>query len=85
MLFEEHRRNCRDKLRELAQELQEKMIEVVDVQVGLIEVDMQLMRDGNAILESERDLDFKRRVEGEVRTVKMEVERLGRIVEQNQN
>lgn len=85
MLFEEHRRKCRDNLRKLAQELQEKMIEVVDVQVGLIEVDMQLMRDGNAILESERDLDFKRRVEGEVRTVKMEVERLGRIVEQNQN
>ncbi|KAH7406760.1 hypothetical protein DE146DRAFT_404176 [Phaeosphaeria sp. MPI-PUGE-AT-0046c] len=80
-LFTEHRRSCRDKLRQIAQELQEQMMEVVSVQVELVEADMQLLRDGNAILESERDLDFKRRVEEELVFVDTEVERLGRIVQ----
>lgn len=57
------------------------MTEVVEVQVGSVEADMQLLRDGNAILESERDTNFKRRVEEEIRTVKMEVERFGSMVE----
>jgi hypothetical protein len=60
--------------------MQEKLIEVVSEQVELVEADLQLLRDGNAILESERDLGFKKRVGAEVERAKREVERLGRVV-----
>lgn len=61
------------------------MTEVVKVQVESIEADMQMLRDGNAILESERDTDFKKRVEEEVRTVKRDLDRLGRVVDVDQS
>jgi hypothetical protein len=79
-LFEAHRRECRDKFRELTRELQEKTIEIVKEQGELVEADLQLLRDGNAISESERDVGFKRRVCEEIQSVKDEVARLGRVV-----
>ncbi|KAF2026367.1 hypothetical protein EK21DRAFT_115930 [Setomelanomma holmii] len=79
-LFEAHRRECRDKFRELARELQEQMIEVMDEQGERVKADLQLLRDGNAISESERDVGFKKRVSEEMRSVKEEVARLGRVV-----
>lgn len=57
-------------------------MKVIDGQGELVEADLQLLRDGNTITESERDvefIEFKRRVTQEVRTVKQEVERLGRV------
>jgi hypothetical protein len=41
---------------------------------------LQLLRDGHAISESERDVKFKDRVRNEMRSVKEEVERLGSVV-----
>jgi hypothetical protein len=41
---------------------------------------LQLLRDGHAISESERDVEFKDRVRNEMLSVKEEVERLGSVV-----
>lgn len=57
------------------------MNELVNQQVGLIEADLRMLRDENVVLESERDPEFRRRVEAEVERVGGEVERIGRVVE----
>ena len=57
------------------------MNEIVNQQVGLVEADLQMLRDENVALESERDPEFRRRVGGEVERVRGEVERIGRVVE----
>jgi hypothetical protein len=55
--------------------------EIVNQQVGLVEADLQMLRDENVVLESERDPEFRRRVGAEVERVRGEVERIGRVVE----
>ncbi|OAL53048.1 hypothetical protein IQ07DRAFT_533701 [Pyrenochaeta sp. DS3sAY3a] len=78
-LFEAHRRECRFKFRKLSQGLQQNLIEVVNEQVELVKADLQSLREGNAISESERNFDFKIRLSEEMRSVKEEVIRLGRV------
>jgi hypothetical protein len=56
------------------------LVEVIGEQCELVEADLQLLRDGHAISESERDVKFKDRVRNEMRSVKEEVERLGSVV-----
>jgi hypothetical protein len=56
------------------------MIEVVEEQGKRVEVDLQLLRGSNTILESERDVGFKRRVTEEIWRVKEEIARLGSVV-----
>jgi hypothetical protein len=56
------------------------MVGVVGQQCELVEADLQLLRDGHAISESERDVEFKDRVRNEMLSVKEEVERLGSVV-----
>ena len=41
----------------------------------LIEADLRILKDENAVLESERDPDFRRRVKVELEYVKKEVDR----------
>jgi hypothetical protein len=53
----------------------------VSEQVELIETDLQVLRDGNAISESERDVRFQRRVGEEMGSVREEIVRLGRVIE----
>jgi hypothetical protein len=79
-LFEAHQHACRERFRELARELQEKVIEVVAEQGKLIEVDLHLLRDVSATLETGSDVGFKKRVTQEIRSVTLEVARLGRVV-----
>jgi hypothetical protein len=55
--------------------------EIVNQQVGLVEADLQMLRDENVVLESERDPEFRRRVGAEVERARGEVERIGRVVE----
>jgi hypothetical protein len=55
--------------------------EIINQQVGLVEADLQMLRDENVVLESERDPEFRRRVGAEVERVRGEVERIGRVVE----
>ncbi|KAF2462919.1 uncharacterized protein BDR25DRAFT_298822 [Lindgomyces ingoldianus] len=80
-LFNDHRHDCKKRFRRIASGLQEKVDEVVNQQVGLVEADLQMLRDENVVLESERDPEFRRRVEVEVERVKGEVDRIGRMVE----
>ncbi|KAF2194396.1 hypothetical protein K469DRAFT_495226, partial [Zopfia rhizophila CBS 207.26] len=80
-LFNDHRRDCKEKFRDIARGLQDKVNEIVNQQVGLVEADLQMLRDENVVLESERDPEFRRRVGAEVERVKWEVDRIGRVVE----
>ncbi|RYP50632.1 hypothetical protein DL768_003914 [Monosporascus sp. mg162] len=80
-LFNDHRHDCKEKFRDIARGLQDKVNEIVNQQVGLIEADLQMLRDENVMLESERDPEFRRRVGAEVERVKGEVDRIGRVVE----
>ncbi|RYP01347.1 hypothetical protein DL765_010864 [Monosporascus sp. GIB2] len=80
-LFNDHRRDCKEKFRDIARGLQDKVNEVVNQQVGLIEADLRMLRDENVILESERDPEFRGRVGAEVESVRGEVDRIGRLVE----
>jgi hypothetical protein len=79
-MFERHRLICRDKFRIVARDMQNSLLEVVNEQVGQLEADLQILRDGNQITESERDVGFKRRVGAEVQSARREVERLGGVV-----
>jgi hypothetical protein len=54
---------CGRKFQIVAQEMQENLVKIVNEQVGRVEADLQLLSDENTILESERDLHFRKRVE----------------------
>ena len=56
------------------------MNEIVNQQVDLVEADLQMLRDENVVLESERNPEFRGRVIEEVRSVRREAERIGRVV-----
>jgi hypothetical protein len=57
------------------------MEEVVEQQIELMEADLQMLRDENVVLESERDPGFRMRVGAEVEWARLEAERIGRMVE----
>lgn len=61
--------------------LQDKVNHLVNQQVGHIEADLQLLRDENVVLESERDPSFRRRVKTEVERTIEHMGRIGRVVE----
>ncbi|CAO2651427.1 Nn.00g039970.m01.CDS01 [Neocucurbitaria sp. VM-36] len=79
-LFHEHRRFCKESFRDIVLELQDKLDEIVQEQLEFVEADLQILRDENVVLESERNPEFRRRVRAEMERVKGEVERLGRVV-----
>jgi len=76
----DHRRDCKAEFRKIASELQDKVNEIVYQQVDLVEADLQMLRDENVVLESERNPEFRGRVMEEVRSVRREAERIGRVV-----
>lgn len=57
------------------------MKEIVNQQVWLVEADLQVLKDENVVLQSERDPEFRRRVGAEVERVRREVEGIRRAVE----
>lgn len=57
------------------------MKESVDQQVALIETDLQMLRDENVVLESERNPEFRSRVAAEVDRARAQLDRIGRAVE----
>jgi hypothetical protein len=79
-MFDRHRLTCREKFQVVARDMQNSLLKVVNEQVGQLEADLQILRDGNQITESERDVDFKKRVGMEVQSARQEVERLGGVV-----
>jgi hypothetical protein len=56
------------------------MVEVIGKQCELVEADLQLLRDDHAIRESELVVGFRDEVRDQMRNVREEVERLGRVV-----
>jgi hypothetical protein len=68
----------------VARETQKNLVEILDEQVGWVEADLKMLSDENTILESERDLQFRKRVEEVVDRAKREVERLGQVVGVNE-
>ncbi|KAH8732134.1 hypothetical protein GQ44DRAFT_767167 [Phaeosphaeriaceae sp. PMI808] len=80
-LFNEHRSACRNGFREIAQGLQDAVNQDVNAQVDLIRADLQLLSDENVVLESERNPEFRRKLEAEVDSVEVEVARIGRVFE----
>ncbi|KAI2485011.1 hypothetical protein Ptr902_03951 [Pyrenophora tritici-repentis] len=65
-MFNDQRRACKADFRDIACSLQKKVNESIRQQVQLIEADLQILKDGNTVLESERDPDFRSRVEAEL-------------------
>jgi hypothetical protein len=55
--------------------------EVISQQVGLAEADLQILRDENVVLESERNPQFRRQVRSELERVKGDIDRIGHVVE----
>ena len=50
-------------------------------QIMLIEADLRMLKDKNAISKSERNPDFRNRVQEELERVRVEVEGIGRVLE----
>ena len=80
-LFARHRRLFKDQFREIVNHLQDSVGDMVQEQITLIEADLQMLKDKNAVLESEKNPDFKNRVQEELERVRVEVEGIGRVLE----
>jgi hypothetical protein len=66
---------------DIAGALEDQLLEAVEEQVELVRANLQVLRDENVVLESERDPGFRRRVGAEMERVMGQVEELGRVVQ----
>ncbi|KAF2266375.1 hypothetical protein CC78DRAFT_459505 [Lojkania enalia] len=80
-LFYDHRRQFQEKFREISDELQESVGEVIDQQLAFIEADLDTLRDENVVLESERNPEFRRTLGTEVERVREEMRRVARTID----
>jgi len=80
-LFIRHRRLFKDQFREIVNQLQVSVGDMVQEQIMLIEADLRMLKDKNAISKSERNPDFRNRVQEELERVRVEVEGIGRVLE----
>lgn len=62
-------------------ELQAMTKELVEQQMAVIDRDLDMLSNENAVLDSERNPEFRARVAAELDTANAEVERLTRIVD----
>jgi hypothetical protein len=79
-LFVSHRRRLQELFKVAADALQEKILAVVHQQLAFVMADIETLKSENVILESERNPDFRLRLEEEMRVAKPEVERIGRLL-----
>jgi hypothetical protein len=70
-----------EQFRDKAQKLQQIIIEHVNQQCSYISADLQMLRDDNAMAESERDPDYRDRVKVEAKRVTDEVRRICGVVQ----
>ncbi|EED13692.1 hypothetical protein TSTA_099440 [Talaromyces stipitatus ATCC 10500] len=75
-LIKDHRRRFRDQLISISEKLQQEIIDAVAQQATFIETNLNTLRHENAILESERNPEFQKRLETEVTRVKGEMRTL---------
>ncbi|KAF2278876.1 uncharacterized protein EI97DRAFT_372095 [Westerdykella ornata] len=77
-LFVQHRLLCEETFTRIAQDFQDKLIQIVDEQVGSVKADLKMLSDENAIAESEKDPEFRERVEAALERVRKKVGGLAR-------
>ncbi|PVH91907.1 hypothetical protein DM02DRAFT_544867, partial [Periconia macrospinosa] len=75
-LLHEHLRELQTSYNSLVDELEKRIIDIVEEQVQVITNDLDVIRNNNVIEESERDPEFRARLEAEVRRVSEELEGL---------
>jgi len=76
--FENIIKTLQKRFKELATEFQTGIQAAIETHLAAISQTMDIVRDENVIAESERDGDFRRRVEGEVGWVRGELGRMER-------
>jgi hypothetical protein len=79
-LFSEHRHLLEAQFRAIMQELQNNLNTAVNQRIELVRNDLRTLMTENAILESERNPDFRIRLEVGVNSAKEEVEILSQVV-----
>ncbi|KAF2740486.1 hypothetical protein EJ04DRAFT_559010 [Polyplosphaeria fusca] len=75
-LFTSHRRQLQTQFVAETEVLQQQLIDAVAQQLGFITADLDTLRDDNAVLESERNPEFRLRLVGEVREARAVMMRL---------
>ncbi|KAF1811517.1 hypothetical protein P152DRAFT_459457 [Eremomyces bilateralis CBS 781.70] len=75
-LFMELHRCCRDKFSQWAEELENRVQEVIISHLEAVQTVLSMLRDGHAALEGDRDPEFRGRVDDEVERIRREMERI---------
>lgn len=71
-------KNLQRRFKGLATEFQTGILTAIETHLATISQTMNIVRDENVIAESERDGDFRRRVEGEVEWIRRRLGELER-------
>lgn len=53
---------------------------ILTQQIGSVEADLQMLRNENVLLESERNPKFRKRVKAEVEKIQWDVIRIGNVI-----
>ncbi|KAH8688822.1 hypothetical protein BGW36DRAFT_402321 [Talaromyces proteolyticus] len=72
-LFVDHRRRLRSQFISISEELQQETTDAVAQQLRFIETDLNTLRNENVVLESERNPEFRTRLELEVTQAREEM------------
>ncbi len=78
VLFQDHRRNCKDRFAGIARKIQEEVETTVLEQIEYIRADSEILQNENAVLECERDPQFRDRVRAEMSRIRSEIEKIQR-------
>lgn len=78
VLFQDHRRNCKERFAEIARRIQEEVETTVQEQIEHIRADSEMLQNENTVLECERDPQFRDRVRAEMSRIRSEIEKIQR-------
>lgn len=79
-LFKDLIKGFRNSFKVLANDLQSGTEAVVETHLDVVQRTLDIIRNENAILESEQDPEFRDRVEAEIRTAKDRIRRIHTVV-----
>ncbi|KAF2240355.1 hypothetical protein BU26DRAFT_442855 [Trematosphaeria pertusa] len=80
-LFTSHNRMLRTAFRNLSEDLEEAVKEVALQQSAYIESDLELLRNENVILESEKHPEFRQSLSEEIRQIRLQLEQLSSMLD----
>lgn len=81
-LFDDMQQACEAEFKRLAGALQDGVKALLKEQIECIKVDLNALRDENGVLDSERDPEFRERVEAEVESAKRTVARAQELIKE---